>query len=146
MSKVFSFPKWVPRIFSGVCAGVFLLALSSSFGVYAQDAPATEVTKKPAPFDFANYTDYYNDVQPILQRNCVGCHKVGGIAPFSLESYAAAKPMSSLIAWATQTRYMPPWMPSNRSPALKYERKLSDAEIQVLQDWDKEGALQGDLE
>jgi mono/diheme cytochrome c family protein len=143
MSKIFSFPRWA--------VGLCLLATSSAFVVYAQDAPATQVPKnevpqKTAPFDFANYTDYYTDVQPILQRNCVSCHKVGGIAPFSLESYAAAKPMSSLIAWATQTRYMPPWMPSNRSPALKYERKLSDAEIQVLQDWDKAGALQGDLE
>lgn len=139
MSKVSRFPRSV----LGVHAGVFLLAISSSFGVYAQDAPITEVPKNPVPY---SVTDYYNDVQPILQRHCVGCHKTGGIAPFSLENVLEAQPMAPLIAWATQSRYMPPWMPSSRSPALKYERKLSDAEIQILQDWNTAGAPSGSLE
>ena len=33
---------------------------------------------------------YYKDVQAILDKNCLGCHIEGGIAPFSLEKPADA--------------------------------------------------------
>jgi len=78
---------------------------------------------------------YQNDVQPILERQCQGCHRDGGIAPFSLEGYARASQKAALIAAVTQARYMPPWMPGPKTPALKYERKLTDDEIKVLGAW-----------
>ena len=41
---------------------------------------------------------YHQDVAPILDGRCVSCHQAGGIGPFALDSYAAAKPLASVIA------------------------------------------------
>ncbi|MDQ3778274.1 MAG: monooxygenase, partial [Actinomycetota bacterium] len=30
---------------------------------------------------------YFQDVKPILDARCTGCHQAGGIAPFKLTSY-----------------------------------------------------------
>ena len=48
-------------------------------------------------------------VAPLLQANCVECHRRGGIAPFSLEGYDNAKRWHRMVAWMTDERLMPPW-------------------------------------
>ena len=37
---------------------------------------------------------YSKDIAPILQKNCVNCHRPGQIAPFALTEYA------DVAAWA----------------------------------------------
>ena len=49
------------------------------------------------------------DIAPILFERCGGCHRPQGAAPFSLLTYAAAKPRATLIAQVTKARLMPPW-------------------------------------
>ena len=34
---------------------------------------------------------YHQDVAPLLARHCLSCHAQGGMAPFTLESYADAR-------------------------------------------------------
>jgi len=87
---------------------------------------------------------YKGEVKAILERQCQGCHRDGGIAPFSLEGYAQASQKAALIAAVTQVRYMPPWMPGPKTPALKYERKLTDFEIKTLGAWAAAGAPLGE--
>jgi mono/diheme cytochrome c family protein len=89
----------------------------------------------PQPVTFSH------DVAPILYRNCAACHRPGGVAPFSLLTYADAAKRAGLIATVTRTRYMPPWLPSE--PRFAHERKLSAAEIAVLARWAAIGAPQG---
>ena len=57
-------------------------------------------TSKPATF---------SDIAPILARSCTHCHAEGGLAPFSLETYADASRYAGLIANAVETGEMPPW-------------------------------------
>jgi len=52
---------------------------------------------------------FANDIAPILQKNCLPCHREQGAAPFSLASYAAVKKRAKTIAKVTQKRIMPPW-------------------------------------
>src|ERR1700757_3773605 len=52
---------------------------------------------------------YYRDVLPILQGHCEVCHRAGGIAPISFESYGETRPYAEAIRAATQTKSMPPW-------------------------------------
>jgi hypothetical protein len=54
---------------------------------------------------------YYKDVEPILKQHCQSCHSPGNIAPFSLMTYADAKPTAGIMAGATAQHIMPPWMP-----------------------------------
>src|SRR5262245_47272935 len=57
----------------------------------------------------------YANVAPILDSKCVGCHTVGGIAPFSLATASDARAHAQLILAATQARIMPPWPPARDS-------------------------------
>lgn len=135
----------MPKLSHLSIAQIALFAGSLTLGsltLAAQTAPASSSTPPNPPT--AETPTYQNDVQPILERQCQGCHRDGGIAPFSLEGYAQASQKAALIAAVTQARYMPPWMPGPKTPALKYERKLSDDEIKTLGAWAAAGAPLGE--
>src|SRR5690349_7252401 len=82
-------------------------------------------------------------ISPIIYRNCSPCHRPGESAPFSLLSYDDVKRRASLIASVTKRRYMPPWLPEHGYGDFAEERRLTDGEIQLIQDWVKDGALPG---
>ena len=88
---------------------------------------------------------YYRDVQPILDKNCLGCHIEGGIAPFTLENPKDAVAYARDAQFAVQSKKMPPWMPGGESPKYKDETKLSDLEIAVIANWAWAGAPLGKL-
>lgn len=85
------------------------------------------------------------DVAPLVGSRCVTCHRAGGIAPFSMEDHASASPYASNMAYRTTDRTMPPWLPSPdcRRFAEQDARTLTDAEIQLLREWARAGAPEG---
>ncbi len=89
---------------------------------------------------------YYEDVAPLLNEHCIGCHRVGGIAPFALTSFEQASAHAGAIASATRTRSMPPMPVDNSGTCNTFSnaRWLSQAEIQLLSDWASSGAAPGD--
>ena len=87
---------------------------------------------------------YYKDVLPITQVSCNNCHSEGGIAPFALDSYEAAKAKAALMADATTNKRMPPWLASKDCGGpFVGDRSLSDAQISTLTAWFQGGALEG---
>jgi hypothetical protein len=84
-------------------------------------------------------------VAPIAYRECVGCHREGGIGPFSLTSYASAYEYSGTMAYLTAIRYMPPMPVDNGGSCNTYSnaRWLSDAEIATIGAWSDAGAPEG---
>jgi Flp pilus assembly protein TadD len=87
---------------------------------------------------------YTNDVAPILFEHCVECHRPGQSAPFSLLTYADLQPRASLVAGAVQSGLMPPWLPDHLSPAFVGERRLTEHQISLIQQWASAGAPEGD--
>ena len=89
---------------------------------------------------------FYEDVAPILDAQCVGCHRAGGIAPFLLSDYASAKAHAAAIVSATAARLMPPMPVDDSGSCNRYSnaRWLTDAEIATLGAWAAHGAPQGD--
>jgi thiol-disulfide isomerase/thioredoxin len=87
---------------------------------------------------------FTRDIAPILYRNCVGCHRPGQVAPFSLLSYQDAAKRAGLIASVTQSRYMPLWKPQPGYGKFQGERRLTEAEISRLGEWAGDGAPEGD--
>ncbi|MEZ4903119.1 MAG: cytochrome c [Spirosomataceae bacterium] len=86
---------------------------------------------------------YATHIQPIIAKNCVVCHRPGGIGPFSLITYQDVAKRSKFIAKVTQIRFMPPF-PANRNfQHYANERGLTEVEIALIQQWNKEGALEG---
>jgi mono/diheme cytochrome c family protein len=101
--------------------------------------PLAGMAAEPAPPNWAH------DIAPILYHNCVECHRPGQVAPFSLLNYETAAKRARFIARAVKARYMPPWLPDGPAGAFLDERRLTDAEINLITRWADAGAPAGDL-
>lgn len=87
---------------------------------------------------------WYKNVLPITQNQCATCHTPGGIGPFSLDSYATAKPMAQAMKAATAEKRMPPWMPSaDCGGPFRDERRLTQQQIDTIAAWADLGVLEG---
>lgn len=99
----------------------------------------------PAP---AGAVTFHKDVEPILQKSCQMCHQPGGIAPFSMMTYADAKPYAADMVLQTQKRVMPPWGAQSTSECTprfgwKHDLRLSDQEIATIKAWHDGGDWEG---
>ena len=85
------------------------------------------------------------DVAPILQRSCQTCHREGSIAPMSLLTYEDTRPWARAMSQKVQTRMMPPWYIDKNIgvQGFRYDRSLSDAEIETIVAWADAGAPRG---
>ena len=83
-------------------------------------------------------------VAPILNANCVGCHRPGHAAPFSLMTFDEVRPRAARIAAAVDSRIMPPWLPDHGEPRFVDERRLTDDQIATITAWASRGAPEGD--
>jgi Copper type II ascorbate-dependent monooxygenase, C-terminal domain len=93
----------------------------------------------------ASAPTYARDVAPILDAKCTTCHRIGGIAPFSLTTAADAKAHAAGIVRLTRAGVMPPWMPGPDSAPIvgRDLRRLTAAELDTLARWAAAGAPAG---
>lgn len=104
-----------------------------------RDTPEVTVGTTPS----AKVT-YARDIAPLLQQNCVTCHREGDVAPFALENYAQAKQWAPLIKDYTARRIMPPWKAVPGHGDFHDARHLTDDQIKAIAQWADTGAPQGD--
>lgn len=86
---------------------------------------------------------YYQDVKPILDARCAGCHFSGGIAPFPLQTSTQARKRAAAIAHVVGMRHMPPWFADSRVRAYKYDLSLTKTQIATIRRWAATGAREG---
>lgn len=130
-----------------VCRGtrgpVAVLLVAGVIGWAGCNRSRTEdVPSQPATRTFP--LTFTKDVAPIVFANCSSCHRPGQGAPFSLLSYEDVKVRARLIATVTESRVMPPWQPEPGYGTFSNERRLSDDQIGVIQQWVSEGTIEGD--
>jgi copper type II ascorbate-dependent monooxygenase-like protein len=89
---------------------------------------------------------YHQTIAPLVAKNCLSCHRDGGIAPFSLETYADVRAKAGLIKTVTANRTMPPWGMDGSGACNDWVDALylSDAEIASIGAWVDQGAIEGD--
>lgn len=87
---------------------------------------------------------YTRDIAPILNRHCVECHRKGQIAPFALTSYEDVAGWGETIAEVIEDQRMPPWHASPQHGKFSNDARMSEAEKQIIYDWVRAGAPQGD--
>ncbi len=100
------------RVFLGAAVAVALLVPLVAVAASRGDGDRTP-TAAPS---------FQRDVAPILREKCTGCHQVGGIAPFSLETAKQAQTWADAIAGAVTAKIMPPWPPGPASPSTSARR------------------------
>lgn len=89
---------------------------------------------------------FNRDVAPILYRHCTPCHQTGSAGPFPLRTYEEARSKAPQLLKAIESRTMPPWMPERGHGDFIGERRLADAEIQVIRSWVAAGSPEGRAE
>lgn len=85
------------------------------------------------------------DVAPIVERHCAGCHgATGGGSGVPLTSYAAAAAVQGLLRDAVDERRMPPWLASDDCAAYQDDISLSESDRATLLAWVDGGAPEGE--
>lgn len=111
-------------------------AETAAFGCVIRNKPLAASVKTAT-------VTYTRDVAPILQQNCLVCHRKGEVAPFSLETYEQAAAWAQQIKVYTANRKMPPWKAESHGEFLD-ERRLTDRQIATLAAWADSGTPKGD--
>ena len=92
---------------------------------------------------------WHADIAPIVSLHCQGCHQEGGIAPFSLQTYAQAKMWAPALAAITTAGEMPPFLAAETAEckprfAFKDDLRLTAEKLALLYGWNTAGAPEGD--
>jgi len=87
---------------------------------------------------------YTRDIAPILNQNCVPCHREKGNAPFSLTDYRKAANYADMVAEVIAEERMPPWYAHPGHGKFANEARLTAAERLLVQQWLAGGTPEGD--
>ena len=93
---------------------------------------------------------FHKDIEPILQRSCQNCHRLGGAGPMPLVTYDQVAPFAGLIEYKTGLRdragAMPPWYVEKDIGIQVYkdDPSLNDEELATISTWARTGATRGD--
>ena len=98
----------------------------------------------------SNEITFHKDIEPILQRSCQNCHRIGGGGPMPLVTYDEVAPFAGLIEFKTSLRdragAMPPWYVEKNIgiQSFKNDTSLNDEEIATISTWARSGTPKGD--
>jgi hypothetical protein len=87
---------------------------------------------------------YYQDVKPILDAKCAGCHVADGIAPFALTTYDEAKAHGPEAQLNVEAGLMPPWPPNAECNEYFADRSLTEEQKATIAAWVEGGMIEGD--
>ncbi len=86
---------------------------------------------------------YYQDVQPILNTKCGGCHDGNGPGPMSLVTWDDISVFHHDVYNAVLIRHMPPWPPVTCCAEYENSFALTDDETSTILGWHEQGLLLG---
>ncbi len=87
--------------------------------VAATEAPGCALEHEKSTRPLAKDITYHNRISRLVQNNCLECHCTGGVAPFSMATYADLKSHAGMIRKQVERGAMPPWF---AAPAQAWER------------------------
>src|SRR5437773_4832302 len=90
---------------------------------------------QPAVHNRQSQVTWTTDVEPILQRRCIGCHSAGGFGPMSLATYQDAREWAKTIRREVLERRMPPWPAARGFGDFVNDRSLTPVEVELLTAW-----------
>ena len=116
----------------------------TQLGSFCKTSPALALALLACSAAQCETPTFARDIAPIIYAKCAACHHAGGAGPFPLLSYDDAKKHARQIAAVTASGFMPPWPPQKGYGDFRDERSLTREQIQLIADWVKAGAPEGD--
>lgn len=108
---------------------------------FCQDDRGTRVAARPT----VEAPTWHQDVAPVVEARCAGCHEPGGIAPFALQTPEDLATFADAVFDSVVANRMPPWPPEDCcGKAYLHSRRLPDAERADLLAWLEQGRPLGD--
>jgi hypothetical protein len=90
----------------------------------------------------SKYT-YSEDVFPIVNSRCGGCHVSGGVAPMSLLTYREAFPWAESMRVELLAAHMPPYFAEPGFGQVQSGSRLTPRELDILLTWATGGTPEG---
>jgi hypothetical protein len=96
-----------------------------------------------------SHPTWHQDVAPLVTARCTGCHREGGIGPFSLTDPQNAHKYAAAMVAQVNAGLMPPWHAEETAECkprfgFQGDPRLSAAEKQLIERWALAGAPLGD--
>jgi hypothetical protein len=97
----------------------------------------------------ASAPTWHKDIAPIMAQHCQGCHRDGGVGPFSLQTYEQTRMWSGSLPGIVEEGYMPPFLAEStpdcqpRFP-FKEDLRVGADKVELLRLWDLAGSPEGD--
>ncbi|MYB38638.1 MAG: redoxin domain-containing protein [Gammaproteobacteria bacterium] len=89
---------------------------------------------------------YVETIAPILEQNCVGCHRPEGIGPWAMTSYEMVRGFAPMVREVLRTKRMPPWHADPHVGEWRDDAGISNEERTTLVHWIEAGAPRGEGE
>ncbi|HEX3148650.1 MAG TPA: redoxin family protein [Gemmataceae bacterium] len=116
------------------------LLAGKSIAIPATEAAGCDLDLEPAKSTSA--LTYHNQVERLVQAHCIECHRKGGVAPFSLETYKDVVAHAGQIKKEVDRGTMPPWFAA--APAKGPTPWLNDRTLTATEKGDMLAWLKGD--
>ena len=87
---------------------------------------------------------YSKEIAPMLEENCVACHRPGGIGPWAMTDYNMVRGFSLMIREVVRTQRMPPWHADPAVGHFSNDRSLTPEQTQTLVHWIEAAAPRGE--
>lgn len=88
---------------------------------------------------------YSSHIAEILNKHCVQCHRAGEIGPFQLTKFEEVVGWAETIREVVNEKRMPPWHADPAHGEFINERRMSEQDIRLIDQWVRAGAPAGDL-
>lgn len=88
--------------------------------------------------------DYSSAIAPILLRNCVDCHRDGGIGPWPMDSHGKVRNYARMIEEVLLSRRMPPYDADPNVGRFANAHRLNRDDSQALLRWIDSGSPRGE--
>lgn len=117
--------------------------MMASISLVATSCYNDELPAVPPP---ANVS-YATNIQPLFNKNCIGCHKTGGQFPdlTSANSYVALTTLTNgkylVTAGDAEGSVLFKAMTGNGAPLMPPNGKLSASKLALVEKWINDGAL-----
>jgi hypothetical protein len=86
-------------------------------------------------FKTESVIDYATGIAPLLIRNCINCHREGGLAPWAMSGFDAVTSWKKMIREVLLLKRMPPAQSDNYHRMYSNETRPSSEEIRKIIRW-----------